>query len=98
MGADEGGTASLSDCQLIGNKQCGAMASGLGAVMHFSKCLSSKNGTHGIAAAGRATITSVESQVKNNKQLGLLIQSGAKVPTPLCLLKSSPYLSILVQV
>ena len=78
MGADEGGSAFLHDVQLLSNKQCGAMASGLHSEIKFSRCLASKNGTHGIAAAGRASITAEDLQVKNNKQLGLLIQSGAK--------------------
>ena len=47
VGADEGGSAWLSDCQLLANKQCGAMASGLNAFISFSKCVASKNGTHG---------------------------------------------------
>jgi len=78
VGADESGRASLDDCQLLSNKQCGAMASGLNAEMALSQCVASKNGTHGIAAAGRSSITVVDSTVKNNKQLGFLIQSGAK--------------------
>jgi len=77
VGADEGGRALLTDCQFVGNKQCGAMASGLHAEMHFTNCVASKNGTHGIAAAGRACITAVGTGIKNSKQLGFLIQSGA---------------------
>jgi hypothetical protein len=51
VGADEGGSAWLIDCQLLANKQCGAMASGLNSFIRFSKCVASKNGTHGILNA-----------------------------------------------
>jgi hypothetical protein len=58
--------------------RAGAMASGLHVEIAFADCVSSKNGTHGIAVAGRAKVTATGLQVKSNKQLGLLIQSGAQ--------------------
>lgn len=54
------------------------MASGLHVVLQLKGCVVHKNGTHGVAVAGRARLVSKGCEVKSNQQLGLLIQSGAQ--------------------
>jgi hypothetical protein len=74
---DEGGQATLSSSRVTSNKSCGAMSSGMGGRIEARSCTFSKNGTHGLACAGRAVLATRECTIKGNKQLGVLVQSGA---------------------
>lgn len=56
----------------------GAMASGLYVILELKGCVAHKNGTHGVAVAGRARMSSKGGEVKSNQQLGVLVQSGSQ--------------------